>query len=1232
MKRSNSLPKSAFTAFNDKLRKEDSKKLVSYVRPKYRGRFSLNKNDTKESRRQLRQIVKDLGEEDEEGKMEPFRIYNCLPLSSEHSKEKVVEKVQREERKWSETAVDDRDNLFRRLKTMMNERGRNIHNVVVMAEHKLTFKAHNEDYAFGDVLWLILRARFHGNIDGSDDGAIQENLVVSNLRETKKGIMDRVERLRFDAPPLLDPFHPSDEYKQHVRRCRDMMENVLEEWWSFESLFPHSAGLLSACPPAAQIMPRITLLTAVHNTMRDLEEKLESLRILMGVEKEAWPSLSNSIQFEDVKERISEFVRKSLTLKGMSKILARVAHLCDASVAKAIQLLRLPPKSYAHAVMNKNKVDGAVASIHSDVANLMRIPTPLPLVVLMERIRLALLEAWLHTRADLFKVHDDSLTMETLIEDSRDCLQQAISFHHMVMDELSSTCVTLPPCTTCAFDRLQEQVFENYVWYMRMWVEAYSSEGRDTLHLFARIESELGKAMIIANDIPSASTRLFKTMIMVCTDLVRRCIVEEWQAETARVNEEAATYDLLEGKESEDDDDDEDCYMEDPSVLFTCRMYNSLLRSVQDRTTRVFAIIRRVIEQCKNGVVFEIKSNLETLSTELASYSMVEWSGGAVHGLSLLVDSQSVDAGRVDELIVCMGEGKKVEEGEIILCPALPFWHGRTVRAKCDMDDILRFAIPLVTDSTHLLICGRVHGRLRGMVKTREGISLCSHEVLNQELIHFSKEILELSETLHSFVTQLSGTYSFAELFPHHIPPFRFTMTRAFDLCMHVYRELSRMLVHSQLETYVLASTNLIRDWRHFLEQSRPHPSKDIPLWAMPALTFIQTVSHPCFTRLLPDQVFSRMSADISACIDLITRSDAKEHLKGEVVSPRTKKESRDENMKREEKMAIIANNMDKYVEERIRRVFVLGTEVVKSREEYTVKNYIDPYRRAVPFKWRMLEQIGKGSFGIVHKAVREDGNGLLAVKIIKVQRELISVLESEVAVMRDLKHGNLVTYFGAEVRGDEVVILMEYCSEGTLEDICVEGMDTALVRKCTHSLLQAVSFIHAHHVVHRDIKPANIFLSRSSVLKLGDFGCARRLRGTDTAVGELKQHAGTLNYMAPELLNYGGEIGGEKGVYRGYGRAIDIWSVGCVVIHMLTGHVPWEGYQWYQIVLNVGKGERPSYAKAGETKIVSNFLDDCFHYDPEERLNAEMLLKRPFANVQGLLYEDNDGSPNSTL
>lgn len=93
--------------------------------------------------------------------------------------------------------------------------------------------------------------------------------------------------------------------------------------------------------------------------------------------------------------------------------MSRVSHICDSSIAKAIDVLRLPPKSYAHAVMKSSRSvsgqeetkterrretynfqDISPVSIYSSEGESMNIPNPLPLVVLIERIRLALLEEW----------------------------------------------------------------------------------------------------------------------------------------------------------------------------------------------------------------------------------------------------------------------------------------------------------------------------------------------------------------------------------------------------------------------------------------------------------------------------------------------------------------------------------------------------------------------------------------------------------------------------------------------------------------------------------------------------------------------------------------------------------------------------------------------------------------------------------------------------------------------
>lgn len=81
--------------------------------------------------------------------------------------------------------------------------------------------------------------------------------------------------------------------------------------------------------------------------------------------------------------------------------------------------------------------------------------------------------------------------------------------------------------------------------------------------------------------------------------------------------------------------------------------------------------------------------------------------------------------------------------------------------------------------------------------------------------------------------------------------------------------------------------------------------------------------------------------------------------------------------------------------------------------------------------------------------------------------------------------------------------------------------------------------------------------MGQKNVLKLGDFGSSVRLKGCLTARGEVAEWVGTPAYMAPEVQTLGGKIElSGKDEHIGYGRASDIWSIGCVVLEMCTGKV----------------------------------------------------------------------------
>ena len=110
---------------------------------------------------------------------------------------------------------------------------------------------------------------------------------------------------------------------------------------------------------------------------------------------------------------------------------------------------------------------------------------------------------------------------------------------------------------------------------------------------------------------------------------------------------------------------------------------------------------------------------------------------------------------------------------------------------------------------------------------------------------------------------------------------------------------------------------------------------------------------------------------------------------------------------------------------------------------------------------------------------------------------------------------------------------------EGTNDFAGIEPLEA---QKIVWQLLKALAFIHAHNIIHRDIKPENMLLSKNGVLKICDFGFARTLVKSDNA--QYTDYVSTRWYRAPELL-----VGNPN-----YGKAVDVWAIGCIFIELLTG------------------------------------------------------------------------------
>ncbi|XP_032814970.2 uncharacterized protein LOC116945022 isoform X1 [Petromyzon marinus] len=213
--------------------------------------------------------------------------------------------------------------------------------------------------------------------------------------------------------------------------------------------------------------------------------------------------------------------------------------------------------------------------------------------------------------------------------------------------------------------------------------------------------------------------------------------------------------------------------------------------------------------------------------------------------------------------------------------------------------------------------------------------------------------------------------------------------------------------------------------------------------------------------------------------------------------------------------------------------------------------------------KYENLGLVGEGSYGIVLKCRHRDTGQIVAIKKFldsEDHKSVRKIAAREIKMLKQLRHENLVNLLEVFRRKRRLYLVFEFVDHTVLDELerYPRGLPTARVRPCLLQVLRAVGFCHSHNIIHRDIKPENILMSRSGIVKLCDFGFARALAGSSEPYTD---YVATRWYRAPELL-----VGDTK-----YGRAVDVWAVGCVAVEIQTGEPVFPGDsdidQLYQIV-----------------------------------------------------------------
>ncbi|XP_072246134.1 cyclin-dependent kinase-like 5 isoform X2 [Leuresthes tenuis] len=196
--------------------------------------------------------------------------------------------------------------------------------------------------------------------------------------------------------------------------------------------------------------------------------------------------------------------------------------------------------------------------------------------------------------------------------------------------------------------------------------------------------------------------------------------------------------------------------------------------------------------------------------------------------------------------------------------------------------------------------------------------------------------------------------------------------------------------------------------------------------------------------------------------------------------------------------------------------------------------------------KFEVLGIVGEGAYGVVLKCRHKETNEIVAIKKFKDSEENEEVKETtlrELKMLRTLKQENIVELKEAFRRRGKLYLVFEYVEKNMLEllEELPTGVPTDKARSYIFQLIKAIHWCHKHDIVHRDIKPENLLISSDDVLKLCDFGFARNLsEGTDANYTE---YVATRWYRSPELL-----LGAP------YGKAVDMWSVGCILGELSDG------------------------------------------------------------------------------
>lgn len=281
-----------------------------------------------------------------------------------------------------------------------------------------------------------------------------------------------------------------------------------------------------------------------------------------------------------------------------------------------------------------------------------------------------------------------------------------------------------------------------------------------------------------------------------------------------------------------------------------------------------------------------------------------------------------------------------------------------------------------------------------------------------------------------------------------------------------------------------------------------------------------------------------------------------------------------------------------------------LGANVEVSKDKMDIKVRLMPSEVIRWSELEVLRPISTGSFGAVFLAKYKDTEVSVKRCIIgpdgSMTKEQLHNLEREINTYRALNHPLIVKYIGCVIEHPNLAIVTEYVPNGNVFDLLYMrrmNLPAAIRLKIAWQVTVAIEYMHSccPIVIHRDLKTQNLVLDEEYSVRLCDFGKTQMMM-SDEQLPLQPDNGGSPRYMAPECFQPNSFLT-EK---------VDIWSLGCCLVEVFGGPLPYEETpQMAQVVNLMLRHRQPPLVPPWFTPEVKPMLSGCFDFNPETRLTS---------------------------